>query len=73
MAVIEDIVTGRLHHLRIPGELEPVRLRLSPDGQQVAIQLATKGKWRVEMFNLNQLLEADKRDGIRLTTPTEGL
>ena len=60
LAIIEDRLTGRSHQLPIPGERTPVRLSLAPDGRQLALQLAERGQWRVELFDLSQKIEPDQ-------------
>ena len=52
LVFIEDRLTGRIHQLPIPGERQAIRLSLSPDGSQLAIQLAEEGKWRIQLFDL---------------------
>lgn len=69
MALIEDRLTGRAHPLRLPGNHDPVRLSLAPDAQQLAIQVADRGRWRVEMLDLRSVLEPDRPGGLRETTP----
>jgi len=63
LAIIEDRLTGRSHKLPIPGERTPVRLSLAPDGSQLALQVAEKGKWRVELFDLRDKIEPDQPSG----------
>ena len=63
LVIIEDRLTGRVHHLPIQGERLPVRLSLSPDASQLAIQVADKGKWRIQLFDLSQKIEPDKPIG----------
>ena len=60
LAIIEDRLTGRSHQLPIPGERTPVRLSLAPDGRQLALQVAERGQWRVELFDLSQKIEPDQ-------------
>ena len=60
LVIIEDRLTGRSHYLQIPKERIPLRLSLSPDASQIAIQLTDKGKWRIELFDLSQKIEPDK-------------
>ncbi|MAS28928.1 MAG: Tol biopolymer transporter periplasmic protein [Synechococcus sp. NAT40] len=72
MALVEDRVTGRAHPLRPPGNRDPVRVSLAPDGQRMAIQVADRGRWRVEMLDLSSVLEPDRPGGLRVTTPQEG-
>ena len=68
LVIIEDRVTGRSHKLRIPGERIPVRLTLAPDASQLALQLAEKGKWRIELFDLREKIEPDKPSGNRFSS-----
>ena len=63
LAMIEDRLTGRKHKLLTPGERIPVRLSLSPDARQLAIQMADRGKWRVELFDLDKTIEPDNPRG----------
>ena len=67
LVIIEDRLTGRSHQLPIPGQRIPVRLSLAPDGSQLALQVADKGKWRIEIFDLRQKLELDKPSGVLLS------
>ena len=60
LVIIEDRLTGRSHYLQIPRERIPLRLSLSPDASQIAIQHADKGKWRIELFDLSKKIEPDK-------------
>ena len=69
MAMIEDRLSGRAHPLRLPGNRDPVRVSLAPDAQQLAIQVAERGRWRVEMIDLSDMLEPDRPGGLRVTTP----
>lgn len=71
MALIEDRLTGRGHPLRSPGGHDPVSLSLAPDGQQLALQVADRGRWRIEVVDLSELLEPDRPGGLRLTTPLQ--
>ena len=66
LAIIEDRVSGRSHQFPIPGQRIPVRLSLAPDGSQLALQLAEKGQWRIELFDLRQKMELDQPAGISL-------
>lgn len=72
LAVIEDRLTGRAHPLRPPGNHDPVRIQLAPDGQRLALQVAERGRWRVEVLDLSGMLEPDRPGGLRVTTPEEG-
>ena len=67
LAIIEDRLTGRSHHFAIPGERIPVRLSLAPDASQLALQVAEKGKWRIQIFDLSQKIEPDQPSGINLS------
>ncbi len=69
LAVIVDRLTGRLHPLPLPGGRDPLRLSLSPDARQIALQVADQGQWRVEVLDLSSLLEPDRPAGVRSTTP----
>ena len=71
LVLIEDRLNGRAHPLRLPSGRSPVRLSLSPDGRQLAVQTADRGRWQVELLDLSELLEADRRGGLRRTTPAE--
>ena len=64
LAVIADRVTGRIHQLPLPGGRDPIRLSLSPDASQLALQVASQGQWRVELLDLSDLLEADRPAGL---------
>ena len=64
LAVIADRLTGRVHQLPLPGSRDPIRLSLSPDATQLALQVATQGQWRVELLDLSDLLEADRPAGL---------
>ncbi len=59
LVTIEDRLTGKLHTFPLIGERNPIRVRLSPDAQTLAIQLAHQGKWKVEIFDLTKMLESD--------------
>ncbi len=63
LVIIEDRLTGRSHHLLTPRERIPLRLSLAPDATQVAIQMADKGKWRIELFDLSKTIESDQPRG----------
>ena len=69
LALIEDRLTGEIHQLFIPGDLVPIRLTLAPDAGKIALQVANQGKWRVELFDLSQILEPDEPAGNRFSTP----
>ncbi len=66
LAVIEDRASGRVHPLPLPGGLEPQRLSLAPDARRLALQLVQSGQWRVELFDLEGLLEPDPPAGLRV-------
>ena len=51
------------------GGRDPVRVSLSPDARQLALQVADQGRWRVELLDLSDLLEPDRPAGSGLTTP----
>ena len=69
LAVILDRLNGRLHPLPLPGGRDPVGLSLAPDARRLALQVADKGQWRVELLDLSELLEPDRAAGQALTTP----
>ncbi len=60
MPIIEDRLMGRVHELLVPQERIPIRLSLSPTASQLAIQVAHKGKWRIEFFDMSDKLEPDQ-------------
>ncbi len=64
LAVIEDRATGRLHRLRLPGDLVPESLSLAPDGRRIAVSLEGSGRSRVQLFDLTPLLEPDLPAGL---------
>ena len=68
VAVIEDLLSGKLHFLPLPENKTPYLLSLSPDGGKIALQITSKGKWQVEVFDLSQMLEADKPSGVIRST-----
>ncbi len=70
LAIIEDRLNGRIHHFPIPGERDPIRLSLSPYAAFLALQVAYKGKWQVEVFDLSKTLEPDLPAGFPLATPS---
>jgi hypothetical protein len=43
-----------------------VRLSLAPEGRRLAVQVAQGGQWRVQLFDLSNLLEPDLPGGIAL-------
>tara|TARA_Y100001968_G_C19256945_1_gene667291 strand:- start:289 stop:780 length:492 start_codon:yes stop_codon:yes gene_type:complete len=69
LAIILDRISGRIHPLIIPGGLDPIRLSLAPDGRKIAIQVADKGRWKVELLDLSAVLEADLPSGLAFKTP----
>ena len=69
LAVVADRLNNRLHPLPLPGGRDPVRVSLSPDARQLALQVADQGRWRVELLDLSDLLEPDRPAGAGLTTP----
>ncbi|MGC6482449.1 MAG: TolB family protein [Synechococcus sp.] len=71
IAVITDRLTGKVHPLRPPGNHNPVRIQLAPDGQRLALQLAERGRWRVTVLDLSGMLEPDRPGGLRVTTAEE--
>jgi hypothetical protein len=64
LAVIEDRATGRLHRLPLPGDQEPQRLSLAPDGRRLALAVLRNGRSGVQMFDLSGLLEPDLPAGL---------
>lgn len=64
LAVIEDRATGRLHRLPLPGDQQPQRLSLSPDGRRLAMEVLRGGLPRVQVFDLGTLLEPDLPGGL---------
>jgi len=73
LMIIEDRLSGRVHPLPLPGGRDPVRLSLAPDARQVALQVADQGHWRVELFDLSQILEPDKPAGLQRSIPSTEL
>ena len=73
LVLIEDRLTGRSHHLPLPGDRTPVRLSLSPDASQLALQIADKGQWRIELFDLSGKIEPDQPVGRGLLNDSGGL
>lgn len=71
LAIIEDRLTGRHHQIPLPGERTPVRISLAPDGRRLAVQVADKGKWRIELFDLTQKIEPDNFSGSRVLENSE--
>ncbi|HJN34495.1 MAG TPA: hypothetical protein QF700_10305 [Prochlorococcus sp.] len=71
LTIIEDRLTGRIHPLPLPGGRDPVSLSLAPDARQLALQVADQGHWRVELFDLSQILEPDLIRGLKRSTPTK--
>jgi len=65
LTIIEDRLTGRVHPLPLPGGRAPVRLSLAPDARQLALQVAYQGHWRIEVFDLSQILEPDPSSRLR--------
>ena len=64
LAVIEDRATGALQRLPLPGDMEPERLSLSPDGRQLAFEVLRGGRSRVQLFDLSGRLEPDLPAGL---------
>ena len=73
LAVIEDRLSGKIHQLSLPRERVPIRLSLSPDGGQLAMQFAEQGKWRIELFDLRGRVELDEPAGTLRSFAREGL
>ena len=69
MAVIADRLNGRLHPIQLPGGRDPIQVSLSPDAQTMALQVTDQGLWRVEMFDLSEMLEIDRPAGQAFSTP----
>ena len=72
VAVVLDRLTGRLHPLPLPGGRDPIRLSLAPDARRLALQVADRGQWRVEVLDLSDLLEPDRAAGTNLQTAPLG-
>ncbi len=68
MAVITDRLSGQIHPLSLPGNKYPIRISLSPDARQLAMELTGKGTSRIELFNLQTIIEPDEPIGIRGST-----
>ena len=66
-----DRLTGRLHP-PLPGGRDPIRLSLAPDARRLALQVADRGQWRVEVLDLSDLLEPDRAAGTNLQTAPLG-
>jgi hypothetical protein len=66
LPLIEDRATGALHRLPLPADRTAVRLSLAPEGRRLAVQVAQGGQWRVQLFDLSNLLEPDLPGGIAL-------
>ena len=49
-----------------------MKLSLAPDGRQLALQVADRGQWRVEVLDLSDLLEPDRAAGTNLQTAPLG-
>ena len=64
LALIEDRASGNLHRLPLPADRTAMRLSLSPEARQLAVQVAQGGQWRVQLFDLRSLLEPDLPGGI---------
>ena len=69
MAVIADRLNGRLHPIQLPGGRDPIQVSLAPDAQTLALQVTDQGLWRVEIFDLSDVLEIDRQAGQALNTP----
>ena len=72
VAVVLDRLSGRLHPLPLPGGRDPIRLSLAPDARRLALQVADRGQWRVEVLDLSDLLEPDRAAGTNLQTAPLG-
>lgn len=70
VAAIEDRLSGQLLRLPPPPGAVLERLSLSPDGQQLALQLVQGGQQRVQLLALSGLLEPDRAAGMRSSNPT---
>jgi hypothetical protein len=64
LALIEDRASGNLHRLPLPADRSAMRLSLSPEARQLAVQVAQAGQWRVQLFDLRSLLEPDLPGGL---------
>lgn len=62
-ALILDRRTGRLVPLRLPGEGDPERISLAPDGRRLAVERLRAGRRRIEVLDLGPLLEPDQPPG----------
>ena len=71
LVLIEDRLNGRAHPLRLPSGRSPIRVSLAPDGRQLAVQTADRGRWQVELLDLSGLLEPDRPGGLRRSNPAE--
>ncbi|GCE65604.1 Tol biopolymer transporter periplasmic protein [cyanobiont of Ornithocercus magnificus] len=69
-ALIEDRLNHRVHRLQLLGSQAPVRISLSPDARQLAVQWIKRGQWLIKVLDLSQLLEPDWPAGKQLTTST---
>ena len=62
-AVVADRATGRLLPMGLPPGREPQQLSLAPDGRRIAIVMLENGQQRVELFELDGMLEPDIAPG----------
>ncbi|WP_353291732.1 hypothetical protein [Synechococcus sp. M16CYN] len=69
IVTIADRLKRNLHTVQLPGERNPVNVSLAPDAQSLALQVTDQGFWRVEIFDLSDLLELDQVAGQTLSTP----
>jgi Tol biopolymer transport system component len=66
LIVVEDRLSGRLHHLPISAGTQPERVSLSPDASRLAIQGLRQGRWQIQLYSLNGVLEPDLPGGNRV-------
>jgi hypothetical protein len=62
-ALVLDRLTGRLVPLQLPGEGDPERISLAPDGRRLAVERLRAGRRRIEVLDLSSLLEPDPPPG----------
>ncbi len=66
--LILDRTSGRLLPLQLPGDMEPEQLSLSPDGRRVALEVISRGRRLIQIFDLANLIEADLPRGLAIGT-----
>ena len=76
----ETPLNDQLHRVKLDGtderritsvDLNHGGFQIAPDGQRLAMQVAQRGRWRVEVLDLSGMLEPDRPGGLRVTTPEE--